>query len=280
MLVRTAQRGCQRLRFPQKQLMIISLESKRVVVTGGSSGLGEAMAITAAAAGAKVAINYSRHADEANEVVEKIQAIGGEAFAFKANVGDPKAVAKFFATVEKRWGGIDILINNAGVDGKRALAWKADPEDWNNVIQINLTGAFLCAAEALKRMVPKKHGVILNVTSVHELIPWSGYGAYAASKAGVAMLTKTLAQEAAPYGIRVLAIAPGAIRTPINRAVWSNPKALKDLQKKIPLGRMGEPSEIAAMAVVLVSDAASYMTGCSVMVDGGMTDFADFAHGG
>jgi NAD(P)-dependent dehydrogenase (short-subunit alcohol dehydrogenase family) len=260
--------------------MIISLESKRVVVTGGSSGLGEAMSIAAAAAGAKVAVNYSRHADKAKAVVAKIQAAGGEAFAIKADVSKPKAAAMLFAAVEKRWGGIDVLINNAGIDGKRALAWKADFEDWNKVMEINLTGAFLCAAEALKRMVPKKRGVILNVTSVHEIIPWSGFSAYAASKAGVAMMTKTLAQEAAPYGIRVLAIAPGAIRTPINRAVWSNPKALKDLEKKIPLQRMGEPREIAAMAVVLVSDAASYVTGCSVTVDGGMTDYADFAHGG
>jgi glucose 1-dehydrogenase len=195
-------------------------------------------------------------------------------------VSKPKAVAMLFAKVEQRWGGIDVLINNAGIDGKRALAWKADFDDWNKVMQVNLTGAFLCAAEALKRMVAKKRGVILNVSSVHEIIPWSGYSAYTASKAGVAMMTKTLAQEAAPYGIRVLSIAPGAIRTPINKAVWSNPKMLKDLRKKIPLQRMGEPSEIAAIAVVLISDTASYMTGCSVTVDGGMTDFADFAHGG
>ena len=148
------------------------------------------------------------------------------------------------------------------------------------MLEINLAGAFLCSAEALKRMVPKKRGVILNVTSVHEVIPWSGYSAYTASKAGMAMMTKTLAQEAAPHGIRVVAIAPGAIRTPINRAVWSNPKMLKDLEKKIPMKRIGEPSEIGAMAVVLISDVASYMTGCSVTVDGGMSDFPDFAHGG
>lgn len=260
--------------------MIISLESKRVVVTGGSSGLGEAMSIAAAAAGAKVAIIYSRDADKAKEVVDKITATGGEAFAIKADVSKPKAVARFFSTVVKRWGGIDILINNAGIDGDRALAWKADFKGWSEVIDVNLAGAFLCAAEALKFMVPKKRGVILNVTSVHETIPWSGYSSYTAAKAGVSMMTKTLAQEAAPFGIRVLAIAPGAIRTPINRAVWANPKKLKDLEGKIPLHRMGEPREIASMAIVLVSDAASYMTGCSVMVDGGMTDFADFAQGG
>ena len=260
--------------------MTISLESKRVVVTGGSSGLGEATAVAAAAAGAKVAIVYSHDSNKARAVVAKIGATGAEAFAIKADVSNPKAVAKLFAAVDKRWGGIDILVNNAGIDGKRALAWKADYKEWSRVMEINLAGVFLCSAEALKRMVPKKSGVILNVTSVHEVIPWSGYSAYTASKAGVAMMTKTLAQEAAPYGIRVLAIAPGAIRTPINHSVWSDPKALKDLQQKIPLKRMGEPAEIGAMAVVLMSDVASYMTGCSVTVDGGMTDFPDFSHGG
>jgi NAD(P)-dependent dehydrogenase (short-subunit alcohol dehydrogenase family) len=260
--------------------MIISLESKRVVVTGGSSGIGEAIAVAAAAAGAKVALTYSRHADAAAAVVSRIEAAGGEAFAMKADAAQPKAIVKFFAAVEKRWGGFDILINNAGIDGDRALAWEADVDEWKHVVEVNLSGAFLCAAEALKRMVPAKRGVILNVTSVHEIIGWSGYTAYTASKAGLAMMTKSLAQEAAPHGVRVLAIAPGAIRTPINRAVWANKKALKDLEKKIPLGRIGEPAEVANMAVVLVSDVASYVTGCSVLVDGGMTDYPDFAHGG
>ncbi len=237
--------------------MTISLKSKRVMVTGGSSGLGEATAMAAAAAGARVAIVYSHNSVKAEAVVARIGATGAEAFAIKADVSSPKAVAKLFAAVDKRWDGIDALVNNAGIDGKRALAWKAEFADWNKVVQINLNGVFLCAAEALKRMIPAKRGVILNVTSVHEMIPWAGYSAYTASKAGVAMMTKTLAQEAAPHGIRVLAIAPGAIRTPINRAVWSRPKALKDLHKKIPLKRMGEPAEIGAVAVVLISDVAS-----------------------
>jgi len=260
--------------------MTISLHLKRVVVTGGSSGLGEATAIAAAGAGAKVAIVYSSSTDKADAVVRKIATTGGEAFAIKADVSDPNAVARLFAEIDQRWGGIDVLVNNAGIDGKRALAWETDLEEWRKVININLTGAFLCSAEALKRMVPKRQGVILNVTSVHEIIPWSGYSAYTSSKAGVAMMTKTLAQEAAPYGIRVLAIAPGAIRTPINRSVWGDPEALKDLEDKIPMRRIGEPAEIGTMAVVLISDAASYVTGCTITVDGGMTDFADFAHGG
>lgn len=260
--------------------MKISLESKRVVVTGGSSGLGAAIAVAAAAAGAKVAINYSKNAEHAKSVVAQIEAANGEAFAMKADVSNPKAVAKFFAAVDKRWGGIDALINNAGTDGDHALSWKVDFADWMRVLEVNLAGTFLCSAEALKRMVPKKHGVILNISSVHEVIPWSGYSAYCASKAGVSMLTKTLAQEAAPFGIRVLAIAPGAIRTPINKAVWSNPKTMDDLKTKIPLGRIGEPSEIANLAVVLISEVASYATGTSLFVDGGMTNYPDFAQGG
>ena len=129
-------------------------------------------------------------------------------------------------------------------------------------------------------MVPRKRGVILNFTSVHEVIPWSGYSAYTAAKTGASMLIKTLAQEAAPHGVRVLAVAPGAIQTPINQAVWSDPQGLSDLLSKIPMGRLGQREEIAQMAVFLISDAASYVTGTTVFVDGGMTNYADFAHGG
>jgi NAD(P)-dependent dehydrogenase (short-subunit alcohol dehydrogenase family) len=182
--------------------------------------------------------------------------------------------------MDAAWGGIDILINNAGIDGASALAWKADIVAWREVIEVNLFGAFYCAHEALKRMVPQKSGVVLSTTSVHEEIAWSGHSAYTASKAAVSMLTKTLAQEAAPHGVRVLAVGPGAIKTPINRSVWSNRKNMKDLLEKIPLKRIGEPDEIARMVVVLVSDAASYVTGRTVFVDGGMTDYPDFAHGG
>ena len=147
-------------------------------------------------------------------------------------------------------------------------------------MEVNLLGAFYCAREALQRMVPQKRGVILSTSSVHQLIPWSGYSAYAASKAALGMMTMTLAQEAAPHGVRVLALGPGAIKTPINQSVWSDPEGLRDLLQKIPLGRLGEPEEIARMAVVLVSDAASYVTGRTIFVDGGMTDYPSFAHGG
>jgi NAD(P)-dependent dehydrogenase (short-subunit alcohol dehydrogenase family) len=212
--------------------------------------------------------------------VRAIKKKRGKAISIQADVSNPQAVADMFRKMDVACGGIDILINNAGIDGDHALGWEADIVAWRKVIEINLFGAFYCAREALKRMVPQKSGVVLSTSSVHEEIAWSGYSAYTASKAAVSMLTKTLAQEAAPYGVRVLAIGPGAIKTSINRAVWSNPKNLQDLLKKIPLHRMGDPDEIARMVVVLVSDAASYVTGRTIFVDGGMTDYPSFAHGG
>jgi NAD(P)-dependent dehydrogenase (short-subunit alcohol dehydrogenase family) len=260
--------------------MNIKLEGKRALVTGGSSGLGAAIAVALAEAGAKVAVNYVAQAGPAELMVQSIVEKGGHAIAIRADVADPKAVADMFRQIDAAWGGIDILINNAGIDGARALSWEADLTAWRQVVEVNLFGTFHCAREALQRMVPAKSGVILNTTSVHEEIAWSGYSAYAASKAAASMLTKTLAQEAAPAGVRVLAIAPGAIKTSINRAVWSDPRNLADLLDKIPLDRIGEPDEIARMAVVLVSDAASYITGRTIFVDGGMTDYPSFAHGG
>ena len=260
--------------------MKIDLKGKRALVTGGSSGIGHAIAMALADAGANVAINYIGHAKSADAMVRSIKKRRGKAIAIQADISDPGAVAAMFKKIDEEWGGIDILINNAGIDGKRALSWETDFGSWRKVLEVNLFGAFYCASEALKRMVRQKSGVILGISSVHEEIAWSGYSAYTASKAAGSMMTKTLAQEAAPHGIRVLALAPGAIKTPINRAVWESPKMLKDLLKKIPLNRMGKPEDIARMAVVLVSDVSDYVTGRTIFVDGGMTDFPDFAHGG
>jgi len=260
--------------------MKISLEGRRALVTGGNSGIGEAIVQSLAEAGAKVAINYVAHPEDAESLVKKIQGLKGEAMTVQADISDPKAVIEMFAQLDKAWGGIDILINNAGVEGKRATAWTADAVAWKKVIEVNVLGTFLCSQEALKRMVPQKSGVVLNISSVHEQIAWSGYSAYTASKAAIGMLTKTLAQEAAPYGVRVLSVGPGAIKTPINRAAWDNPKNLQDLLEKIPLNRIGQPEEISRMVVVLVSDIASYVTGRTIFVDGGMTDYPDFEHGG
>jgi glucose 1-dehydrogenase len=260
--------------------MNIRLDQKRALVTGGNSGIGEAIALGLADAGAKVAINYVSHPEAAQSLVQRITDRHGDAIALQADVSDAGAIAKMFGSIDEAWGGIDILINNAGIDGVRALGWEADFSAWRKVIEVNLFGAFYCASEALKRMVPQKSGIVLNISSVHEQIAWSGYSAYTASKAAVSMLTKTLAQEAAPYGVRVLSVAPGAIKTPINRSVWSDPQSLQDLLEKIPLNRLGEPDDIARMVVVLVSDVASYVTGRTIFVDGGMTDYPDFTHGG
>ena len=260
--------------------MEITLPSRRALITGANSGIGESVARELASAGARVAVNYIVNPEAAESVVTAIRQGGAEAMALKADVSDAAQVGAMFAAIDRTWGGLDILVNNAGIDGPRALAWEADPEEWERVLRIDLLGAFHCAREALKRMVAQRSGVVLNLTSVHERIPWSGYSAYTAAKAGLSMMTQTWAQEAAPFGVRVVALAPGAIRTPINRSVWSDPSSLSDLRTKIPLGRMGEPGEIARVAAFLVSDAASYLTGSTVFVDGGMTDYPDFAHGG
>jgi glucose 1-dehydrogenase len=260
--------------------MNIRLEGKRALVTGANSGIGAAIALGLAGAGAKVAINYVTHPEAADGLVRTIQKNRGEAISLQTDVSDPTAVAEMFRQIDEAWSGIDILINNAGIDGDHALGWEADIATWRKVIEVNLFGAFYCARQALKRMVPQKNGVVLSTSSVHEEIAWSGFSAYTASKAAVSMLTKTLAQEAAPHGVRMLAVAPGAIKTPINRSVWSDPQRMRDLLEKIPLHRIGEPEDIARMVVVLVSDAASYVTGRTVFVDGGMTDYPSFAHGG
>ncbi len=260
--------------------MELHLGEKRALVTGANSGIGAAVAAGLAAAGARVCVNFVEAEAAAEGVVEGIRRAGGEAMALRADVSDAGQVRGMFARLDEAWGGLDVLVNNAGIDGPRALAWEADPAAWERVLRVDLVGAFLCAREALRRMVAQRRGVVLNLTSVHEKIAWSGYSAYTAAKAGLAMLTRTLAQEAAPFGVRVVSLAPGAIRTAINRAVWSDEAILADLLAKIPLGRMGEVEEVARVATFLASDAASYVTGSTVYADGGMTDYPGFAHGG
>jgi glucose 1-dehydrogenase len=260
--------------------MDLKLSGKRVLVTGGNSGLGEAMARAFAAEQARVAINYVVHPELTDQLVGQLRASGADVLALEADVTQVDAVVAMFQQLDAAWGGIDVLINNAGIDGPRAMAWETDPAVWNRVLQINLSGAFLCAREALKRMVAQRAGVIINTSSVHEVIAWSGYSAYTASKAGLSMMSKTLAQEAGAHGVRVLCIAPGAIRTAINADVWQDTAGQQDLISKIAIGRVGEPQDVAGMAVVLASDVAGYVTGTSVYVDGGMTDYPAFSHGG
>ena len=238
--------------------MNIRLEGRRALVTGGNSGIGEAIVMELADAGARVCINYVVHPESAEELVRQIQGKNAEAFALHADISDAAAVSAMFDKMDEQWGGIDILVNNAGIDGAHARGWESEIDSWRKIIEVNLLGTFYCARQALKRMVAQKNGVIINISSVHEIIAWSGYSAYTSSKAAVSMMTKTLAQEAAPFGVRILSVGPGAIKTPINRSVWSNPDSLKDLLEKIPLGRVGEAPEIARMVAVLC-------IGCSIL---------------
>ena len=261
-------------------MIAIDLSGRRALVTGASSGLGRAIALNFAAAGARVGVHYLKDRAAAEAVVAQIQQAGGEAAAFGGDVSQPAQVEKLFADVDTAFGGLDILVNNAGMDCARELCADSDPEHWQKVIAVDLQGPYYCTRQALKRMLPQRRGVILQITSVHEFIPWAGYSAYTSAKAALSMFTKTVAQEVATQGVRVLAIAPGAICTPINAAVWGNPDSLRDLDQKIAMSRLGEPDEIGRVAAFLASDLASYITGTTLAVDGGMLIYPDFNHGG
>jgi glucose 1-dehydrogenase len=242
--------------------MEVRLAAKRALVTGANSGIGKAIALGLGAAGARVAINYVENQSAAEQTVADVRRGGSDAFVIEADVSDAAQVSAMFLEIDRRWGGIDILVNNAGIEGDREMGCEGISAAWRRVLDTNLAGAYHCAREAMGRMVRQQAGVILNITSVHEVIPWSGYSAYTASKAGLSMLTKNLAQEAASQGVRVVALAPGAIRTRLTQS---------DAVGRIPMGRVGTPEEIAQMAVVLCSEIASYVTGTTVFVDGGMT---------
>jgi glucose 1-dehydrogenase len=259
---------------------MIDLTGRRALITGSSSGLGEAMAHALAQAGAQVAIHDRTPNATAEQVAAALCAAGAQAKAFAADISQKGEIERLFGEIDAWCGGLDILINNAGMDGARADCVDSDPTAWEKTIAVDLFGAYYCSRQALKRMLPQGRGVILNITSVHEFIPWDGYSAYTSAKAGLSMMTKTLAQEVADKGVRVLALAPGAIRTAINADVWQNAKGLADLDQKIAMGRMGEPAEIGNVAAFLVSDLASYITGASIAADGGMLIYPDFRHGG
>lgn len=261
-------------------MLNIDLATRRALVTGANSGLGRAIALNLAAAGARVAVHALNDPVSTATVIEQIQQAGGEAVAVYGDVSQSGQVEKLFTDVDAAFGGLDILVNNAGLDGMRALCVDSDLAHWQKVIDVDLRGPYDCTRHALKRMLPQQRGVILNITSVHEFIPWAGYSAYTSAKAALSMFTKTVAQEVATQGVRVLAIAPGAIRTPINADVWNNLDGLRDLDQKIAMARPGEPDEIGRVAAFLASDLASYITGTTLAVDGGMLIYPDFSHGG
>jgi len=263
------------------------LRGQKALVTGANSGIGEGVARALGAAGASVAVNYVSSPDAARRVVDDIKATGSDALAIRADVSKEADVEAMFAEMLAAWGSLDILVSNAGLQRDAALT-EMTLEQWNTVIGVNLTGAFLCARAAARAMIERgiraqisrAAGKIVFVSSVHEIIPWAGHANYAASKGGVKLFMQTLAQELAPHGIRVNSIAPGAIMTPINRAAWVTPEALAALVKLIPYGRIGTPDDIGRAATWLVSDDADYVHGQTLVVDGGMTLYPEFAHGG
>jgi glucose 1-dehydrogenase len=253
------------------------LEGRRALVTGASSGIGRATALRLAAEGARVAINYysDRERPDADGVVSEIDPQGARAFAVQADVGAEADVVGMVGQCKDRFGGLDILVNNAGIE-KQVPTLEMPLDLWEAVLRTNLTGAFLCLREAGKLMAAQKKGVVVNMSSVHEFIPWPGFAHYCASKGGMKLLTQTVAREWAPIGIRVLNIAPGAIATPINNFVLDDAEARHQVEEEIPLGRFGRPEEIAAAVAWAASDEAGYVTGTTLVVDGGMSTYPRF----
>ncbi len=263
------------------------LKGQKALVTGANSGIGKAVAIALGEAGADVVVNYYANPAAADEVVAAASQSGSRCYAHQADVSKEAEVQAMFAKMCQEFGTIDILINNAGLQSDSRFE-EMTLDKWNKVIGTNLTGQFLCAREAVrefKRRGIKKEiscaaGKIICISSVHDVIPWAGHVNYAASKGGVMMMMKSIAQEVAPFRIRVLSICPGAIRTPINTAAWDTPEAYKNLMKLVPYKRIGEPEDIGQAAVWLASDYADYITGTNIYIDGGMTLYPGFETGG
>jgi glucose 1-dehydrogenase len=263
------------------------LRGQKAIVTGASSGIGRAIALALGHAGADVCINYVAREDEAQSMVDELRGHGHTAMSFRADVSNEGDVLKMFEAVRAEFGTVDILINNAGLQQDAPID-QMTLAQWNKVMSVNLTGQFLCAREAIREF--KRRGVrpevscaagkIICISSVHEVIPWAGHVNYAASKGGVMLMMKSIAQEVAPYRIRVNSIAPGAIRTPINTEAWATPEAYAELLKLIPYKRIGEPEEIGRAAVWLASDESDYIQGTTLFVDGGMTLYPGFETGG
>ncbi len=263
------------------------LQGQSALVTGGNSGIGLGVAKALAAVGAQVAINYVAEKEKAFQAQDEIQAAGGKAILLQADVSKEEQVRDMFAQLRREFGTIDILVNNAGLQ-RDAKITDMTLEQWNKVIEVNLTGQFLCAREAVREFLrrgpaPERScalGKIICMSSVHDIIPWSGHCNYAASKGGVLLLMKSLSQELAPQKIRVNAVSPGAIKTPINEAAWSTPEAEEKLLALIPYKRVGLVEDIGKAAVWLASDESDYVNGITIYVDGGMTCYPGFADNG
>jgi glucose 1-dehydrogenase len=276
----SASDGRQPLAFPL-------LKGQKALVTGANSGIGKATAIGLGRVGADVVVNYVSGRDAAEEVVREIEGFGVRAYAHEADVSQEDQVVDMVSRMVEEFGTIDVMVANAGLQ-RDAPVTEMSMAQWQKVLDVNLTGQFLCAREATKEFlrrgvvpeVSRSAGKIICMSSVHQIIPWAGHVNYASSKGGVQMLMATLAQELAPQGIRVNAVAPGAIRTPINRDAWDTPEAEADLLRLIPYRRVGDPDDIANAVAALASDLFDYVVGTTIYVDGGMTLFPGFATGG
>jgi glucose 1-dehydrogenase len=264
------------------------LKDQVAIVTGASSGIGAGVAKSMAAAGAKVVVNFPVDAARqmAEEVVNDITSLGGIAISYKTDVSKEDEVQQMFKDVVAQFGTVDILVNNAGLQKDSPFA-EMTLEKWNFVLGVNLTGQFLCAREAIREFLrrgvngkSKSAGKIICMSSVHEVIPWAGHANYAASKGGVMLMMKTIAQEFAPKKIRINSIAPGAIQTPINHDAWDTAEHLQNLLRLIPQKRIGHVEDIGNAAVWLASDDADYVNGTTLFVDGGMTLYPGFEDNG
>ncbi|MFD4840047.1 glucose 1-dehydrogenase [Achromobacter sp. NPDC058515] len=263
------------------------LKGQTALVTGASSGIGRAIALALGAAGADVIVNYVASPADAEAVAEAIRSGGRRAMTVQADVANEEQVLAMFASAVREFGTVDILVSNAGRECN-APFHEMSVADWDAVINVNLRGAFLCARSAVREFLRRgarpgisvAAGKIIFTSSVHEIIPWAGHVNYAASKGGLMLLMKSLAQEVSDKRIRVNSIAPGAIRTPINTAAWSTPEAYADLMKLVPYKRIGEPDEVGRAAAWLASDFADYIVGATLVIDGGMTLYPGFESGG
>lgn len=269
--------------------MANKLKGQIAIITGASSGIGAGVAKALAAEAATVVINHPMAATQAaaQEVLSTILAAGGSGIIYQCDVSKESEVMAMFADVVAKFGTVDILINNAGLQRDSPFN-EMTIEQWNFVINVNLTGQFLCAREAIREFLrrgvvaerSKSAGKIICMSSVHEVIPWGGHANYAASKGGIMLMMKSIAQEFAGRKIRVNSIAPGAIQTPINKQAWETPDALNALLTLVPYGRIGQPEDIGNAAVWLASDDSDYVTGTSLFVDGGMTLYPGFSTNG
>ena len=262
------------------------LKGQVALVTGGSSGIGAAVALALRAAGAAVGGKLRSPPAQADRIVADIRARGGRAVALQADVAVEDEVQAMFAALASAFGRLDVLVANSGIQQDAPFA-DMSLKQWQRVIDVNLTGQFLCAREAVRRFLSqprtalsRARGRIICMSSVHEAIPWAGHVNYAASKGGVMLMMRSLAQEVAGQGIRVNGIAPGAIRTPINHEAWSTPEAHGHLLRLIPYGRVGDPEDVARAAVWLSSDESDYVVGTTLFVDGGMALYPAFRDNG